>query len=366
MLPPLTFPASATTTLLRGFSLFGLLTNRPQGLTCSTDNTLYVSFSNRLVATKIADVSSDVGASNGAPIFGVYDHVGDITFYDGVVIAPLEAVDGGMTGTGAKAPGKIAEYAASSLKYNGVDALTEQASFPWVAASSDGVLFSSEYGDVNQLFRYDISDNYAPLPPLALNATLDRTQGGAFYGEDYLYISTDTAGLDVWAVNVNTGEVSHAVSALAYGTESNDQSEMEGIAICETDEGVVMLMLLSDFTYFIICFCAIGSAVGITIATLLLAWLHGVFALCSSSPAASSAAHAKMDSPPRGEGDRVRFVVEPRSPSFSASSNCRTHMLQVFAVINFGILAGLLVSFVLCGEVIERGRLIQFKMTSNE
>lgn len=194
---------------------------RGQGI--ATDNTyFYYSGPYSMVKATISD-DSEV-ASNAAAIpsqlsnsYGA-NHIGDIDYYDGLVIAPLE------DGSGYRHP-LLALYDASSLRYTGryvqLPLATMPGGVPWVAVdAAAGLVFTAPWSQdtaagTDSLIAYSLSDlltlpTGATLPVVkivTLSQPLNRIQGATMW-QGKLYASVDITGdKSVYSIDPNTGAV---------------------------------------------------------------------------------------------------------------------------------------------------------------
>jgi hypothetical protein len=163
------------------------------------------------------------------------DHIGDVEYYGGYVIAPIE--DGG---NGYQHP-LLALYNASDLSYTGryVQLPLEQmpGGVPWVAVDATaGLVYTAPWTQdaaqgTNKLVVYRLSDlltlpagaTLAVVNTVPLSQPLSRIQGAAAW-EGKLYASVDT-DKSVYTIDPASGQVAYEFH---QDTEAGD--EVEGIA----------------------------------------------------------------------------------------------------------------------------------------
>jgi len=171
-----------------------------------------------------------------------YNHIGDIDVFEGMVYAPVENVY--------YANAAFMLYYAENLTYTGICVKTEQSHMPWCAINpATGCLYSSEFSNVNRLYVYDVEAGFKRLEDIALDKTLQRVQGGAFY-HGYLFLSCDDnghglrVGDHVYVVDVNDGKVVYSISV-------NIDREMEGITLHDLSELGLGILHFIDNGFFI-------------------------------------------------------------------------------------------------------------------
>ena len=153
-----------------------------------------------------------------------FDHIGDIDVENGVLYAALEQPDYSL---GRQA---MLTYDAGTLAYTGGhDVAQHHNSFVTVDPARHIAYSMDEFGG-NALLRYDIRDNWRPLPPLPMSTTVDRVQGADLsFGAAWL--STDDAIDGVYRVDLRSGVVR------ALGSIGHVDGEGEGIDATPTRYG---------------------------------------------------------------------------------------------------------------------------------
>ncbi|MGI5233418.1 hypothetical protein [Actinoallomurus sp. CA-142502] len=163
------------------------------------------------------------------------DHIGDLEYYAGYVIAPIEDGDDGYQHP------LLALYNASDLSYTGryVQLPLDQmpGGVPWVAVDANaGLVYTAPWTQeaaegTNELVVYHLSDLLglpagATLPvasTVTLSQPLSSIQGAASW-EGRLYASVDTDN-SVYSIDPTSGQVAYEFH---QDTETDD--EVEGIA----------------------------------------------------------------------------------------------------------------------------------------
>lgn len=124
-----------------------------------------------------------------------------------------------------------------NLTLNGVEFLKQKAQpnqshMPWVALDANsGLLFSSEYDNVDKLFAYD-SNSLEFLFTISLSGRdipLNGVQGGEFYKGE-LYLGTNT-GDTVYVISTSTGSVKRVLQQTEKG--SPEEYEYEGLTFLD-------------------------------------------------------------------------------------------------------------------------------------
>ncbi|MEU3218526.1 hypothetical protein [Streptomyces sp. NPDC006971] len=171
------------------------------------------------------------------------DHIGDVEYHDGYVIAPIE--DGGSD---YRHP-LLALYNASDLSYTGryvqLPLAQMPGGVPWVAVdAAAGLVYTAPWTQdaaqgTNQLVAYSLNDLLtlpagSTLPvvnTVTLSQPLSRIQGAAMW-QGKLYASVDDSAKSVYSIDAASGQVSHAFD---QDVESGD--EVEGIAAWDFGSG---------------------------------------------------------------------------------------------------------------------------------
>lgn len=232
---------AATWTRTSDYQRWSLLSALERGQGIATDNTnFYYSGPYSLVKATIA--GDNKLASNAAAIpsalSGTFksDHIGDIDYTDGLVVAPLE------DGKDYQHP-LLALYDANSLGYTGryvqLPLATMPGGVPWVAVDkAAGLVYTAPWNQsvadgTNRLIAYSLNDLLtlpagATLPvvsTITLSQPLSRIQGAAMF-QGKLYASVDGSGdKSVYSIDTTTGAV-----AWELHQDVEPKDEVQGIA----------------------------------------------------------------------------------------------------------------------------------------
>ncbi|MFE7191497.1 hypothetical protein [Kitasatospora sp. NPDC057541] len=164
------------------------------------------------------------------------DHIGDLEYYGGYVIAPLE------DGKNNYQHPLLALYNASDLGYTGryvqlpLDKMP--GGVPWVAVDgAAGLVYTAPWtqnaaNGTNTLIAYSLADLLtlpagSTLPvqrTITLSQPLSRIQGAAVW-QNKLYASVDDSGKSVFSIDPNTGQVSYE-----FHQDAEPGDEVQGIA----------------------------------------------------------------------------------------------------------------------------------------
>ncbi|MET8699765.1 hypothetical protein ABZW10_12965 [Kitasatospora sp. NPDC004723] len=164
------------------------------------------------------------------------DHIGDLEYYGGYVIAPLE------DGKNNYQHPLLALYNASDLSYTGryvqlpLDKMP--GGVPWVAVDgAAGLVYTAPWtqnaaNGTNTLIAYSLADLLtlpagSTLPvrrTITLSQPLSRIQGAAVW-QNKLYASVDDSGKSVYSIDPNTGQVSYE-----FHQDAEPGDEVQGIA----------------------------------------------------------------------------------------------------------------------------------------
>ncbi|MFF2951283.1 hypothetical protein ACFVVU_08045 [Kitasatospora sp. NPDC057965] len=164
------------------------------------------------------------------------DHIGDLEYYGGYVIAPLE------DGKNNYQHPLLALYNASDLSYTGryvqlpLDKMP--GGVPWVAVDgAAGLVYTAPWtqnaaNGTNTLIAYSLADLLtlpagSTLPvqrTITLSQPLSRIQGAAVW-QNKLYASVDDSGKSVFSIDPNTGQVSYE-----FHQDAEPGDEVQGIA----------------------------------------------------------------------------------------------------------------------------------------
>jgi glutamine cyclotransferase len=168
-----------------------------------------------------------------------YDHIGDISYYNGFIYAPVEDLPEEFP--------LVLLYDAETLEYTGtyyeLDPTYLPDGIPWCTVDAEnGYLYTSPFHDADNIVAFNLSDlSFSHLIPLSEQIT--RVQGGDFV-DGKLYVNLDTSGQyrEVKAIDVNTGEVSLVASRDMEGINI----ETEGLTISKDAEGN-MIFHITDY-----------------------------------------------------------------------------------------------------------------------
>ncbi|MBV2155676.1 hypothetical protein [Kitasatospora sp. SUK 42] len=164
------------------------------------------------------------------------DHIGDVEYYGGYVIAPIE------DGKNNYQHPLLALYNASDLSYTGryvqlpLDRMP--GGVPWVAVDgAAGLVYTAPWNQsaangTNTLLAYSLADLLnlpagSTLPvqrTITLSQPLSRIQGAAMW-QGRLYASVDDSGKSVYSIDANTGQV-----AYEFHQDVEPGDEVQGIA----------------------------------------------------------------------------------------------------------------------------------------
>lgn len=181
------------------------------------------------VASSAFPIPSELSGKYGS------DHIGDVEYYGGYVVAPIEDGDGYQHPL-------LALYRASDLSYTGryVQLPLEQmpGGVPWVAVdAASGLLYTAPWTQdavhgTNKLVAYSL-DDLLTLPAgstlpvvktVTLSQPLSRIQGAAMW-QGRLYASVDDSAKSVYSIDTVSGGISYEFH---QDVESGD--EVQGIA----------------------------------------------------------------------------------------------------------------------------------------
>ncbi|MFD7618425.1 hypothetical protein [Streptomyces sp. NPDC059802] len=182
------------------------------------------------VASSVAPIPWELSRTYGS------DHIGDVEYYGGYVIAPIE--DGGSD---YQHP-LLALYNASDLSYTGryvqLPLAQMPGGVPWVAVdAAAGLVYTSPWDQdaaqgTNKLVAYSLNDLLnlpagSTLPvvrTVTLSQPLSRIQGAAMW-QGRLYASVDDSAKSVHSIDISSGQVAYEFH---QDVESGD--EVQGIA----------------------------------------------------------------------------------------------------------------------------------------
>ncbi|MDG0813356.1 DUF6923 family protein [Cohnella rhizosphaerae] len=162
------------------------------------------------------------------------DHIGDISYYNGLIYAPIEDSD-------SYSHPYIALYNASTLEYTGISyqlpLSLHPGGVPWVAVdAARGQVYTAQWSQAPVLNVFRLSD-MSLLKTVPLSQPIDRVQGAEVYN-GYLYASSDNTAKNVYRIDPDTGEVTVAMDRSNLGG-----IEAQGIAVQPTSSGAILHIL---------------------------------------------------------------------------------------------------------------------------
>ncbi|MEK4351519.1 hypothetical protein MKX41_11780 [Paenibacillus sp. FSL R5-0475] len=162
------------------------------------------------------------------------DHIGDISYYNGKIYAPIE------DGKNYQHP-YIALYDVNTLKYTGTSyALPLNlhiGGVPWVAVdAARGQVYTAQWSNASVLNVLSLDDMHV-ITTIPLSQSVDRIQGAEVYN-GVLYASTDNATQTVYQIDPETGNVS-----VAFDRNLPSGTEAQGIAVLPTADGAQLHIL---------------------------------------------------------------------------------------------------------------------------
>ncbi|MFD0342153.1 hypothetical protein ACFVH0_26345 [Streptomyces sp. NPDC127117] len=181
-------------------------------------------------ASSLAPIPWELSSTYGG------DHIGDVEYHGGYVIAPIEDGDNGYQHP------LLALYNASDLSYTGryvqLPLAQMPGGVPWVAVdAAAGLVYTSPWDQdaaqgTNKLVAYSLNDLLSlpagsTLPvvrTVTLSQPLSRIQGAAMW-QGKLYASVDDSAKSVYSIDVNSGQAAYEFH---QDVESGD--EVQGIA----------------------------------------------------------------------------------------------------------------------------------------
>ncbi|UKS23823.1 hypothetical protein LOZ80_19445 [Paenibacillus sp. HWE-109] len=162
------------------------------------------------------------------------DHIGDISYYNGKIYAPIE------DGSNYQHP-FLALYDAQTLQYTGTSyALPlnlHPGGVPWVAVDAQrGQVYTAQWSNASNLNVFSLDDMHF-IKTVPLTQSIDRIQGAEVYNGQ-LYASTDNGTQSVYTIDPETGSV-----ALAFNRNLSSGTEAQGIAVLPTANGAALHIL---------------------------------------------------------------------------------------------------------------------------
>ncbi|WP_052676081.1 DUF6923 family protein [Paenibacillus sp. IHBB 10380] len=172
-------------------------------------------------------IPSEISALGG-------DHIGDISYYNGKIYAPIE------DGKHYEHP-YIALYDANTLQYTGTSYALPLSlhigGVPWVAVdAARGQVYTAQWSDASVLNVLSLDDMHL-IKTVPLSQSIDRIQGAEMYN-GFLYASSDNGTQTVYRIDPDTGLVS-----VAFDRNLSSGSEAQGIAVLPTDNGAQLHIL---------------------------------------------------------------------------------------------------------------------------
>jgi hypothetical protein len=170
-----------------------------------------------------------------------YNHIGDMAFD-----ADRKTLYGGCEYS-TESPGVIVCYNATDLSFLGYTKTPEQKGAPWVAFQNN-ILYSGHWSDQHKIYRYDVLNNMAALPPLitkegATDAELlpIEIQGSSFWSQDpsAIYLASN-GGCSVHRVELPVNSTSTVLGAVTLAAKDKCKGishfeEMEGLTFLENN-----------------------------------------------------------------------------------------------------------------------------------
>ncbi|OAB42398.1 hypothetical protein [Paenibacillus glacialis] len=172
-------------------------------------------------------IPSEISALGG-------DHIGDISYYNDTIYAPIE------DGKHYEHP-YIALYDANTLQYTGTSfALPLDlhiGGVPWVAVDAvRGQVYTAQWSNASVLNVFSLDDMHL-IRTVPLTQSIDRIQGAEMYN-GILYASSDNGTQTVYQIDTDTGSVS-----VAFDRNLPSGTEAQGIAVLPTANGAELHIL---------------------------------------------------------------------------------------------------------------------------
>ena len=180
------------------------------------------------------DLLPRVVAIPGPLLLAGSDHIGDIDYYKGKLVVPIEdGHDNYQHPYLAFANPKTLAIGS----YSAVPWQLQTEGVPWVAVDSKRALaYTAEWNKTTQLNVFDLNNHFAYLRSIPLQYKLSRIQGAKVYG-DTLIATVDDKRKSVYQISLGTGAISKLFSL-------NDGDELEGIAIRQMADGSLVHVIL--------------------------------------------------------------------------------------------------------------------------
>ncbi|NEW07387.1 hypothetical protein GK047_15390 [Paenibacillus sp. SYP-B3998] len=162
------------------------------------------------------------------------NHIGDISYYNGKIYAPIEDSEHYEHPF-------IALFDAQTLKYTGTSyALPlnlHKGGVPWVAVDAQrGQVYTAQWSNATVLNVFSLADMQL-IKTVPLTQSIDRIQGAEMYN-GLLYASSDNSTKSVLTIDPDTGNV-----AVAFDRNLPSGTEAQGIAVLPTANGAALHIL---------------------------------------------------------------------------------------------------------------------------
>lgn len=172
-------------------------------------------------------IPSEISALGG-------DHIGDISYYNGKIYAPIE------DGKHYEHP-YIALYDANTLQYTGTSYALPLSlhigGVPWVAVdAARGQVYTAQWSNASVLNVLSLDDMHL-IKTVPLTQSIDRIQGAEMYN-GFLYASSDNGTQTIYQIDTDTGGVS-----VAFDRNLPSGTEAQGIAVLPTANGAQLHIL---------------------------------------------------------------------------------------------------------------------------
>ena len=163
-----------------------------------------------------------------------YFHLGDPEYYEGLLLIPIEK-------EGYVKPSIIAVYNAETLQLERY-AYTSQDHMPWLTVDDEGRVYSSEFEPVSEIYVYSLEEikegnEIKPVDVIKLNKPIQGVQGGAFYNGKLYFSVMDRK---MYSVEPEKGVVEKLIDLPVV-------HEMEGIEVCELEDGTLYHILVNTW-----------------------------------------------------------------------------------------------------------------------
>lgn len=160
------------------------------------------------------------------------NHIGDIDYYQGALVVPIE------DGPNYLHP-YLARYDATTLlplSYDPVSAQLQPDGVPWVAVDARrGEAMTARWDNPSQINVFDIGDHMRFLRAIPLQQPLSRIQGAKLL-DGALIAAVDDTAKSVYRIDLSTGAATKLFSL-------NQVGELEGISVRPTPDGAILHVL---------------------------------------------------------------------------------------------------------------------------